>query len=98
MGGGGPVGGGGKRSLDFELNLVPFIDLLSCCISFLLITAAWNQLSRIPTNQKADPPGASRPDQEKKHVELMVRADGYALLLPGTTTEDRITRDRKSVV
>ena len=34
-----PTGKGGKKALDAALNLVPFIDLLSCCISFLLITA-----------------------------------------------------------
>ena len=28
------TGKGGKKPLDAELNLVPFIDLLSCCISF----------------------------------------------------------------
>ena len=29
------------KPLDAAINLVPFIDLLSCCISFLLITAVW---------------------------------------------------------
>src|SRR6266436_9535854 len=38
---------GGKRQTDFELNLVPFIDLMSTCISFLLITAVWTQVSMI---------------------------------------------------
>jgi biopolymer transport protein ExbD len=40
-------GKGGRKPLDATLNLVPFIDLLSCCISFLLITAVWTQLDRI---------------------------------------------------
>ena len=31
-----PSGKGGKKPLDAAINLVPFIDLLSCCISFLL--------------------------------------------------------------
>jgi biopolymer transport protein ExbD len=29
------------------INLVPFIDLLSCCIAFLLITAVWSQVANI---------------------------------------------------
>jgi biopolymer transport protein ExbD len=49
-----PGGKGGRKPLDAALNLVPFIDLLSCCISFLLITAVWTQLSRINVNQKAE--------------------------------------------
>ena len=30
-----------------ELNLVPFIDLMSVCIIFLLITAVWTQVSMV---------------------------------------------------
>src|SRR2546421_9866334 len=47
-----PGGGGKRKSLDFTLNLVPFIDLLSCCISFLLITAVWTQLTSLHVEQK----------------------------------------------
>ena len=40
-----PGGGGGGRgrNLNAELNLVPFIDLLSALITFLLATAVWSQ-------------------------------------------------------
>jgi len=36
-----------KRALDAVVNVVPAIDLLSCCISFLLFTAVWTQISRL---------------------------------------------------
>jgi biopolymer transport protein TolR len=36
-----------KRALDATVNVVPAIDLLSCCISFLLFTAVWTQISRL---------------------------------------------------
>ncbi len=45
-----------KKPVDAELNLIPFIDLLVCCICFLLITAVWIQLAQIQVNQKS--PGA----------------------------------------
>jgi biopolymer transport protein ExbD len=35
------------RSANIELNLVPFIDLMSVLITFLLITAVWSQVSMI---------------------------------------------------
>ena len=38
---------GGRRNVDFELNLIPFIDLLSVCILFLLMTAVWVQISKM---------------------------------------------------
>ncbi len=47
-----PVAGGrGKRSLDAEIILVPFIDLLSMCICFLLITAVWIQIAVVQVKQ-----------------------------------------------
>jgi len=64
------VGGGGKgkrRSLDSEINMIPFIDLLMVTISFLLITAVWSHMSRI--NADAQVPGPPRPDQEQEKVE-----------------------------
>ena len=41
----------GKRSLDAEIILVPFIDLLSMCICFLLITAVWIQVGVLQVKQ-----------------------------------------------
>jgi biopolymer transport protein TolR len=37
----------GKRQSNLEVNLVPFIDLMSVLITFLLITAVWTQVSMI---------------------------------------------------
>jgi len=50
VGGGGPFQGG-KRSLDAEINLVPFIDLLSMCICFLLMTAIWVEIGSVQIRQ-----------------------------------------------
>lgn len=52
-------GGGGKKSVDSEIPLIPFIDLLLCCIMFLLVTAVWNKLARLEINQQM--PGAEAP-------------------------------------
>lgn len=40
-----------NSNLNIELNLVPFIDLLSVCISFLLLTAVWVSSGAISTKQ-----------------------------------------------
>jgi len=72
MGGGAmPEQGGGKKgkkkSLDAVINVVPAIDLLSCCITFLLYTAVWTQISRLQVQQFGS--GAPEPppigDQQK---------------------------------
>jgi biopolymer transport protein ExbD len=59
-------GHGGKRTVNFELPLIPFIDFLLCLVSFLLITAVWSQMARI--NADARVPGPPRPEQEQDEV------------------------------
>jgi biopolymer transport protein TolR len=49
--GAGNTGKSKRKSLEAELNLVPFIDLLSTCICFLLITAVWIQIGSIQIKQ-----------------------------------------------
>jgi biopolymer transport protein ExbD len=43
------VGGsvGGKRPLDHDIPLIPFIDFLLCLIAFLLVTAVWSQMAQL---------------------------------------------------
>ena len=50
-------GGKGRgKSLLVDLNLVPFIDFLSCLIAFLMITAVWTQISSLDVEQNISPP------------------------------------------
>jgi len=76
-------GKGGKKPLDAELNLVPFIDLLVCCICFLLITAVWSQMARIQVNQKGRGSAAKkqddRPPEMRVKITVLVGEDGYTL-------------------
>lgn len=48
---GGAGQSGRRKNLDAEINLVPFIDLLSMCICFLLITAVWIEVGTIQVKQ-----------------------------------------------
>lgn len=53
-----------KKHLDFELNLVPFIDLLSVCICFLLLTAVWLNVGSMNVKQAVG--GQPKSETEKK--------------------------------
>jgi biopolymer transport protein ExbD len=84
MGGGVSLeqGGHGKRSkraLDATINVVPAIDLLSCCIAFLLFTAVWTQISRL---QAAPVGNGAPPDVQPAKtltVTLTMGGAGYVL-------------------
>jgi biopolymer transport protein ExbD len=75
-----PSGKGGKKPLDAAINLVPFIDLLSCCISFLLITAVWTQLARMDVQQKGPAAAGAvdeKPPENQVNLTIFVDKDGY---------------------
>ena len=78
------VGGGhgGKKSVDSEIPLVPFIDLLLCCIMFLLVAAVWNQLAHLDINQQVPSSRSdmdSPPPEETIRLYLQITAAGYAI-------------------
>jgi biopolymer transport protein ExbD len=92
MGGAAPVPGGkgGKKALDADLNLVPFIDLLCCCIAFLLITAVWTQMARIDVSQKGKAEQAKEEEPEKeppKKLIVVLTKDGFILTDGGEKVE-----------
>jgi biopolymer transport protein ExbD len=65
-----PQGKGGKRSLNASLNLVPYIDLLTCMVAFLLITAVWTQLAQLKLSQRV--PGTEDGKDEKPMAKIAV--------------------------
>jgi biopolymer transport protein ExbD len=73
-------GNGGKKSVDAEIPLIPFIDLLLCCVMFLLVSAVWNQLAAIEANQqiRGDTADAVAIDDIERVI-LQVTPDGYVL-------------------
>ena len=41
------IGTADKKSVNVELNIVPFIDLMSCLTAFLLVTAVWVNVASV---------------------------------------------------
>jgi biopolymer transport protein ExbD len=50
------IGAEGKRNVNQDINMIPFIDLLMVTIAFLLITAVWVSYSRIEANAQMPSP------------------------------------------
>lgn len=78
---------GKGRSTNVDLNLVPFIDLMSVLITFLLISAVWTQVSMIQLGASfASPQDTSQteyqaPPREDLVLRLDVVAKGYVLVI-----------------
>lgn len=74
----------GKKSLDAELNLVPFIDLLSMCICFLLMTAVWIQVGSVQVKQSHGTDAAATPNKSFEIEVKMTKRDNAEVILKTT--------------
>jgi biopolymer transport protein ExbD len=67
---------GDKKSFNVELNIVPFIDLMSCLTAFLLVTAVWSNIAQITIQPKGksrnnEPP----PDVIPPKISILIQPD-----------------------
>ena len=98
-------GKGGKRSVDQEISMVPFIDLLMVTISFLLVTAVWSSMARLNANAQV-PSSQKKSDTEKKqkdkepavlHVRVSDKEKKFILQWQaGTKTDDIVSLEMEA--
>lgn len=67
---------GGKKNMNFELNLIPFIDVLSVCICFLLVTAVFINLGSFHVSQAVGSAKAEQDDKPKGTVTASFGGNG----------------------
>ena len=87
------LGSGDKKAVDIEINVVPFIDLMSCLTAFLLVTAVWTQFAQINIKPKGLGREATKLDEQNKiYASILVTKNE---LWVGQTTGDirRINKD-----
>jgi biopolymer transport protein ExbD len=68
----GSIGPSNKKSVNVELNIVPFIDLMSCLTAFLLVTAVWVNIAQINIQPKGKTRDQAQVQQDDEHVTLSV--------------------------
>jgi len=66
-----------NKHLDFEINLIPCIDLLSVCICFLLLTAVWLHIGSMNVKQAVG--GQSQAETVKKPLLWVYMGQGGQL-------------------
>jgi biopolymer transport protein ExbD len=72
-----PTGKGGKKSLDANINLVPYIDMLMTIMTFLMMTAVWTQIAMLEVQNASggaqEQPEEAPPDAPKPILVLAAK-------------------------
>jgi biopolymer transport protein ExbD len=81
------------RSYDAQINLVPFIDLLSVIITFMLISAVWLQLAKLDANLPTTGDGgaasaSTAPEEEKFQLQVLLTKSKAIKVDRGNGLED----------
>lgn len=89
--------GGNKKSFDVELNIVPFIDLMSCLTAFLLVTAVWVNIAQITITPKGKQrPDVQPPDTPVPVISVLLQPDVVYIGVGRTDKAFPVTQARKS--
>ena len=63
-----------KGSVNVELNIIPFIDLMSCLTAFLLVTAVWVNMADV-RNQQAGKQASDTPSKDHPTIAILLDRD-----------------------
>jgi biopolymer transport protein ExbD len=66
-----------RKGANIELNIVPFIDVMSCLTAFLLVAAAWIHVAQVPTTAQLR--GAGSAARDEALLSILVDADGASI-------------------
>jgi biopolymer transport protein ExbD len=72
------VGTGDKKSLNVELNIIPFIDLMSCITAFLMVAAVWVNIAQLeirPAGHAREVPPCVDADCDQPRLSVLLEAD-----------------------
>jgi biopolymer transport protein ExbD len=68
-------GSTGRGSVNVELNIVPFIDLMSCLVAFLLATAVWVNIAQMRNNHVGKGEDTGPPEPDKPAMSVLVDSE-----------------------
>src|SRR5262245_44370887 len=66
----------GRKAVDVDLNLVPFIDVMSVLVAFLLLTAVWTDLAQINIKPGGVGTDTERIEPPPVNLSVLIAQDG----------------------
>lgn len=86
-------GGGGRKSVDSNVNMVPMIDLLISVIAFLLMTAVWVQTGVLQAAQPRNAPSPETSQPQEQQDQLKITVNQTELRVGLSAADNRVIAD-----
>jgi len=83
------MGNKNKKNINFELNLIPFIDMLSTVLCFLILTAVWTYVGTIDTKQAVGAESTAGDENPPSVVVQMDPDNSFEFTLKDVKTNNR---------
>lgn len=83
-----------KKDLDFEINLLPVLSVMSICICFLLTTTVWSRMGFLSVNQAIGdeiPSSGQNPDS----IIFKIQANGFYVMQWKRGTDSSVAAEKK---
>ncbi|MBA3459107.1 MAG: biopolymer transporter ExbD [Deltaproteobacteria bacterium] len=72
---GAAIGTDQKGSVNVELNIIPFIDLMSCLTAFLLVTAVWVNIASLDVKTAGKARDQVKEPKDDPELSVLIQAD-----------------------
>ncbi len=72
---GASLGTGDGKDRNVELNIIPFIDLMSCLTAFLLVTAVWVNIAKLDVHTAGKGRDQVIPPEPEPKLSVLIQAD-----------------------
>jgi biopolymer transport protein TolR len=72
---GAAIGTDDSKSRNIELNIIPFIDLMSCLTAFLLVTAVWVNISQLDVKAAGKARDQVTPETDDPKLSVLIQKD-----------------------
>src|SRR3954470_15070957 len=72
---GAAIGTEDKGSVNVELNIIPFIDLMSCLTAFLLVTAVWVNIAKLDVKTGGKARDQVKEPKDDPELSVLIQAD-----------------------
>jgi biopolymer transport protein ExbD len=72
---GASIGTDEKGSVNVELNIIPFIDLMSCLTAFLLVTAVWVNIAKLDVKTAGRARDQVDKPKDDPELSVLIQAD-----------------------